>query len=91
MGGTLICSPHIPHVIQNSWQSLCDLSHSGNYHANIKVKQFGFKLAPDIILINRLLTKHEGKEQHDLSYVMMQYKELCLVSSTVCIAGPKNI
>ena len=31
MGGTLICSPHIPHVIQNSWQSLCDLSHSGNY------------------------------------------------------------
>ena len=29
----LICSPHIPHVIQNSWQSLCDLSHSGNYIA----------------------------------------------------------
>ena len=28
---TLICSPCIPHVIQNSWQSLCDLSHSGNY------------------------------------------------------------
>jgi len=25
----LICSPHIPHVIQNSWQSLRDLSHSG--------------------------------------------------------------
>ena len=28
---TLICSPHIPHVIQNSRQSLCDLSHLGNY------------------------------------------------------------
>ena len=31
MGGRLICSPHIPHVIQNSCQPLCDLSHSGNY------------------------------------------------------------
>ena len=25
------CLPHIPHVIQNSWQSLWDLCHSGNY------------------------------------------------------------
>ena len=31
---TLICSPRIPHVIQNSWRPLCDLSHSGNYMHN---------------------------------------------------------
>jgi len=31
LGYTLICSPHISHEIQNSWQSLRDLSHSGNY------------------------------------------------------------
>ena len=29
-GGMLICLPCIPHVIENSWQPLYDLSHSGN-------------------------------------------------------------